>query len=384
MTSKISGRVLLVVDGPAVLGQTLEFLRLARQNGLQVRVFPTASALLFQTVNAWSAFSGFPCRAFESLTDEELQAADVRLAAPASAQLLELLAQSEPTGKHSWLLAPALLPGDEQEELPKKFADILPERHKLILPGDERCDLGAMGKIALASPEHCLEAVLTEIIPQNLAGVRVLLTAGPTIEDIDPVRFISNRSTGRMGMALAKAAARRGAQVRLIHGPLADAVYPHPNIHPLAVRSAQEMHAATLAEIATTQVAILCAAVADFTPNTYAEEKIKKQGAEGMRLLLRRTPDILATIGQQSERPFLVGFAAESNDLELNARHKLQSKQCDILCANDIREPGCGFAVSTNRITLFFRNGDKEALPLLSKDETAERICEQIAQRWTK
>jgi len=214
--------------------------------------------------------------------------------------------------------------------------------------------------------------------------VQLLLTVGPTIEDIDPVRFISNRSTGRMGQALARAAARRGAIVTMIHGPLADPIFIHPKIRPLAVRSAQEMYEATLAEIGQTQIAVLCAAVADFTPNIYTEEKIKKQGEEGMRLLLRRTPDILATIGRQEKRPFLVGFAAESNDLELNARHKLQGKHCDILCANDIREPGCGFAVETNQITMFFPNGEKEELPLLSKDKTAERICAKIIQQWLK
>ncbi len=385
MAGKISGRVLLVVDGAAVLVHTLEFLRQARQHGLKVQVFPTASALLFQSITAWAAYSGQPCRDFESLTEEDLQAADVRLAAPASGRLLQLLLQNDQTASCPWLLAPALLPEDKPEEMQQLFAPLLQEHHKLLLPNsDDVSDLGAMGKLSLASPGRCLEAILAELIPQELAGVRVLLTVGPTIEDIDPVRFISNRSTGRMGQALALAAARRGALVTMIHGPLADPVADHPNIRPLAVRSAQEMYDATLAEISRTQVAILCAAVADFTPNTYAEEKIKKQGAEGMRLLLRRTPDILATIGQQGKRPFLVGFAAESNDLELNARHKLQSKHCDILCANDIREPGCGFAVRTNRITMFFPDGEKEELPMLSKDEAAERICAQIARRREK
>jgi len=384
VAGKLSGRILLVVDGPAVLVHTLEFLRLARQNGLTVRVFPTASALLFQSINAWAAYSGQPCREFERLNEEELQAGGVRLAAPASVRLLQLLLQNDQTARCPWLLAPALLPEDKPEEVQQSFAALLQEHHKLLLPGADVSDLGAMGKLSLASPGHCLEAALAELIPQELAGVRVLLTVGPTIEDIDPVRFISNRSTGRMGQALARAAARRGALVTMIHGPLADPVSDHPNIRPRAVRSAQEMYDATLAEISRTQVAILCAAVADFTPNIYTEEKIKKQGAEGMRLLLRRTPDILASLGQQEKRPFLVGFAAESNDLELNARHKLQSKHCDILCANDIREPGCGFAVRTNRITMFFPDGEKEELPMLSKDEAAECICTQIARRWAK
>ncbi|MFA6931830.1 MAG: bifunctional phosphopantothenoylcysteine decarboxylase/phosphopantothenate--cysteine ligase CoaBC, partial [Lentisphaeria bacterium] len=266
--------------------------------------------------------------------------------------------------------------------IPAQWNNMLPAGSRILLPEGTLYDLGAMGKIALASPQRCLEEVLRYFTVQDLAGQQILLTAGPTIEDIDPVRFISNRSTGRMGLALAKMAARRGATVHLIHGPLADPIPPVPGILPIPVRSAQEMYERTLEKLPGVEIAMFCAAVADFTPNQYVPEKIKKQNDQEMTLLLRRTPDILASIGKLAERPFLVGFAAESNDLELNARHKLQSKQCDILCANDIREPGCGFAVNTNRITMYFKDGSQQELPLLSKDETANRIFDQVVKQF--
>jgi phosphopantothenoylcysteine decarboxylase/phosphopantothenate--cysteine ligase len=385
----MSSNVLLIVDGPAAALPGLEFLLLLRQAGFTMRVAATASALTFQSVFSWAAFSGCPCLEFAALQDEDLQKAELIIAYPASAKLLDLLSsdswcQRLSAAARPVLAVPALLPSEPSDDLANHWGKCLPSGSHVLLPEGHFCYLGGMGKIALASPDCCLEEVHNFSTQQDLAGKRILLTAGPTIEDIDPVRFISNRSTGRMGLALAKIAARRGAVVDLLHGPLADPIPANKRIFSFPVRSAQAMHELTMEKLAEVDIAVLCAAVADFTPNIYVPEKIKKHGAEELTLLLRRTPDILAGIGQLPRRPFLVGFAAESSDIELNARHKLQSKRCDIICANDIGEPGCGFAVATNRITMYFDDGGQEQLPLLSKDETANRIFDQVVARFNQ
>jgi len=385
----MSSNILLIVDGPAAALPGLDFLLLLRQAGFSVRVAATASALTFQSVFSWAAFSGHPCLDFEALQDEDLRKAELIIACPASAKLLDFLSsdswrQRLSVAARPLLAVPALLPSEPTDGLAAHWTACLPAGSRVLLPDGHLCDLGGMGKIALASPECCLEEVHSFFTPQDLAGKRILLTAGPTVEDIDPVRFISNRSTGRMGLAMAKIAARRGALIDLLHGPLADPIPANKRIFSFPLRSAQAMHELTMEKLHAVDIAVLCAAVADFTPNIYVPEKIKKQGAEELTLLLRRTPDILAGIGQLPRRPFLVGFAAESNDLELNARHKLQSKRCDIICANDIGQPGCGFAVATNRITMYFNDGGHEQLPLLSKDETAKRIFDQVVARFNR
>ncbi|OGV43235.1 MAG: phosphoribosylglycinamide formyltransferase [Lentisphaerae bacterium GWF2_57_35] len=214
-------------------------------------------------------------------------------------------------------------------------------------------------------------------VAPDLSGQRVLITAGPTVEDIDPIRFLSNRSSGKMGAALAVAAARRGAQVVLVHGPLKIPVPQQPGIEPVPVRSAQEMYEAVMTRVAGVQMAILCAAVADFTPVVQADRKLKKETDDLACLQLKRTPDILASVGALEKKPFLVGFAAETDSVERNAREKLQRKHCDLLCANDVSEPGSGFDQETNRITIYRKDGQSIPLPLLPKSVAADRILDE-------
>ena len=247
-------------------------------------------------------------------------------------------------------------------------------------PPREAVSYGLLGKGRVATPEQCVEAVITALTKQDLAGMKILLTAGPTIEDADPARFISNRSTGKMGTAIAKMAARRGAHVYLIHGPMQAVVPPSPNIEAIPVRSAQEMLEAVLATVPKSNVAILCAAVADFAPVQYSEEKIKKGKSQFFTLQMRRTPDILATVGALPNKPFLVGFAAESNDLAANATDKLVRKNCDMLCANDITAPGCGFATATNRLLVFQRDGSCTEIPLATKEHVADSLLTLISK----
>jgi phosphopantothenoylcysteine decarboxylase / phosphopantothenate---cysteine ligase len=212
----------------------------------------------------------------------------------------------------------------------------------------------------------------------DMPGLRVLITAGPTIEDIDPVRFISNRSSGRMGVALAEAAAARGADTVLVHGPLALPCPTAANIDCVAVRSAAEMHAAVMARIAHVQVAIMAAAVADFSPREFAQGKIKKEGRDGAVIELVRTRDILADLGAMQERPYLVGFAAESENTIANAREKLRAKNCDMICANDISADGIGFGSDDNQVTIICRDGQTIELPTMSKGATADSILDHI------
>jgi phosphopantothenoylcysteine decarboxylase/phosphopantothenate--cysteine ligase len=234
------------------------------------------------------------------------------------------------------------------------------------------------GRAVMLQQSAIVDHILAAVTPHDLQGVRILVTAGPTVEDLDPVRFISNRSSGRMGVALVRAAARRGAEVCVVHGPLQVSLPELPSVTVHAVRSAREMHAAVMTSVAAVDVGIFCAAVADFTPGARSTHKIKKDGRDVLSLELVRTPDILGEVGARAQRPVVVGFAAESTDLDRYAREKLIRKNCDLLCANDIGAEGSGFGTDTNRVTIYRRGADPVRLPQLSKLEVAHRILDEI------
>jgi len=290
------------------------------------------------------------------------------------------------------MLAPLSLAGDarlnplkEQRGIPLFAAQVLPAQipaglvfNPIIPLPESAIKMGALGEFKVASPEQCHEAILAHFTRQDLAGKTIMLTAGPTIEDADPARFISNRSTGRMGTAIARMAARRGATVLLVHGPMEAPVPQNQNIIPFEVRSANDMHQMVKLHIAEADIAILCAAVADFAPVKYSEEKIKKGKSIFFDLQMRRTPDILASVGQLPDKPFLVGFAAESNNVRENAMDKLTRKNCDLLCANDITAQGCGFAVATNRLLVFAKDGSMTEIPLASKEKVANAMLDIV------
>jgi len=234
---------------------------------------------------------------------------------------------------------------------------------------------GGLGTFEAASAEACFEAVMSALTPQDYRGRTLLITCGPTIEDADPARYISNRSTGRMGTAIARMAARRGGRVLLVHGPMQSAIPDMDGIVAVPVRSARQMCDAVMERLSEADIAILCAAVADFAPCQYSEEKIKKGKSQLFTLQMQRTPDILAAVGASPNKPaMLVGFAAESNNVKDNALDKLIRKNCDMLCANDITAPGCGFAVDTNRLLVFTRDGQQREIPLASKDKVANEL----------
>lgn len=249
----------------------------------------------------------------------------------------------------------------------------------IIEPGTGFLASKLEGKGRMEEPENivaCLERFFSQ--QESLKGKKVLITAGPTYEKIDPVRFIGNYSSGKMGFALANECANRGAQVELVCGPVSSSMQVnHPNIHRINVESAQEMFEACKELFPSMDSAILCAAVADFAPETVAEQKIKRTGDE-MVIRLKPNPDIAASLGQMKKQgQTLVGFALETNDEESNAQAKLKKKNFDFIVLNSLKDEGAGFRTDTNKITIITADNKKD-YPLKSKEEVAKDIIDEL------
>lgn len=248
----------------------------------------------------------------------------------------------------------------------------------IVTPGDGYLACGTVGKGRMEEPANILEEILHVVAyPKDMEGKKVLVTAGPTREAIDPVRYISNHSTGKMGVALAKVAAGRGAEVTLVAGPLEVEVPGY--IHVVDVITAEDMFREVTKRAADQDIIIKAAAVADYTPAVVAEDKVKKGDAdENLALPLTRTKDILKYLGEhKKENQILCGFCMETKDLLENARKKLESKNLDMICANNLKVAGAGFGVDTNVITMITKNKEIE-LELMSKDEVAQQILSEI------
>ncbi len=242
---------------------------------------------------------------------------------------------------------------------------------------------GLTGKGRMAEPEQIvgiIEQTLAEKKKSSLAGRRLIVTAGATIEAIDPVRFISNHSTGKMGYAIAGELARRGAEVTLVSGRTALAV--PAGVERVDVISAEDMYRATVERFEGSDGAVMCAAVADYTPKEVATQKLKKSD-DDLRIELRRTKDIAATLGREKGGRVLVGFALESNDGEAHAQKKLREKALDFIVLNSLQDKGAGFGVDTNKVTFIDSEG-KEELPLMSKSEVAARIADKMEECFEK
>ena len=248
--------------------------------------------------------------------------------------------------------------------------------YHVIEPVVGRLACGDTGSGKMPSEETLLEHILLHLAREkDLKGKRLLITAGPTQEAIDPVRFISNRSSGKMGYALAKMAVLRGAQVTLVSGPVS--IAPFAGIETVAVRSAQQMFEAVSERSADSDVVIMCSAVADYKPVSYSEQKMKKSDND-MSIPLTRTQDILGWLGDHKQAgQVLVGFSMETENLIENSRQKLTKKHADLICANSIASEQTGFAVDTNKVTLITQENVTE-LPLCTKEETADLILDSI------
>lgn len=246
---------------------------------------------------------------------------------------------------------------------------------EVIAPASGRLACGAVGPGKLPEPETLLQYILRYLaLPHDLQGKRVLISAGPTQEALDPVRYLTNHSTGKMGYALARMAMLRGAEVTLVSGPVS--IAPPPFVRLVPIVSAQDMFEAVIAHAPQSDFIFMAAAVADYTPAQYADDKIKKHDGD-MQIPLKRTQDILGYLGEhRSDNQVICGFSMETRDMLENSRAKLQKKRVDMICANNLKVPGAGFGVDTNVITMITKE-DITELPLLSKDEAANTILDK-------
>ncbi len=314
---------------------------------------------------------------------------DLLLIAPATANILGKLANGIADDFLSTLylatrapvlVAPSMNSQMFAHEVVRANLDALAARGvRFVEPGEGYLACGWIGKGRLAEPDEIVAAAEAVLRPEGpLRGQRVLVTAGPTYEDLDPVRYVGNRSSGRMGFAIASEAARRGARVTLVSGPTS---LDSPPVHEIVrVRSAAEMHAAVLDRARQTDVVVMAAAVADYAPAERVSQKVSKD-AETLTVVLKRTPDILGDLGRlrrsTGNGPVLVGFAAETQHVLTSASAKREAKQVDLIVANDVSKPGVGFDADTNEVTIVGPEG-AEALPLQSKSRVASAILDRV------
>jgi phosphopantothenoylcysteine decarboxylase / phosphopantothenate---cysteine ligase len=314
---------------------------------------------------------------------------DLLLIAPATANIVgklangiadDFLATLYTATRAPVLIAPAMNTQMFEHEAIRRNLDTLAARGvRFVEPGEGYLACGWIGKGRLAEPDEIVAAAESILRPAGpLRGRRVLITAGPTFEDFDPVRYIGNRSSGRMGFAIAAESARRGAQVTLVAGPTA--VEPPPLSEVVRVRGAIEMYGAVLDRADGMDVVVMAAAVADYTPAERAPRKVQKSG-DTLTLVLNRTPDILGDLGRRRLKtghgPLLVGFAAETDDLVARATAKREQKHADLIVANDVSRADAGFDVDTNAVTIV-GGGGAETLPLQSKARVAAEVLDRI------
>lgn len=388
-------RIVLGVSGGIAAYKSAELVRRLREAGAEVRVVMTAGAARFITPLTLQALSGQPVRS--ELFDAGAEAAmghielarwaDAVLIAPASANTLarfahgladDLLSTLCLATRAPLLAAPAMNQAMWDHPATRANLALLRERGVRILgpaSGGQAC--GETGPGRMLEPHELVAEIAAVFETGALAGLRVLVTAGPTREAIDPVRFVSNRSSGKMGYAVAAAAAAAGARVVLVSGPVALA--PPERVDCVRVETAAEMHAAVLARAADCDIFIGAAAVADYRPAAPAEQKLKKRTAT-LRLDLERTDDILAAVAALHPAPFTVGFAAETERLAEHARAKRMAKALDMIAANRVNVPGLGFDADDNALTLYWEGGECE-LPPASKTQLARALIAQIAAR---
>ena len=281
------------------------------------------------------------------------------------------------------LLAPAMnTQMFEHEAVRRNLDTLVAQGVRLVDPGEGYLACGWIGKGRLAEPEEIVAAADALLKPSGvLAGRRILVTAGPTYEDVDPVRFVGNRSSGRMGFAIAAEAARRGARVTLVAGPTA--VEPPAVDELIRVRGASAMHRAVMERASASDVIVMAAAVADYTPADRAPHKMAKEG-DTLTLVLKKTPDVLADLGSRrtGDRPLLVGFAAETEDVVARAAAKRERKRVDLIVANDVSRSDAGFEVETNAVTIVGPDG-AEPLPLQSKARVAAEVLDRVERLLT-
>jgi len=392
-------RITLGVTGGIAAYKSAELVRRLQDEGHSIQVVMTRAAREFITPLTFAALSGQ--RVITDLFSNQpggegsldsaidhiavAQRTDLLLVAPATADSLAKFARGVADDFLSTLylavaspvvVAPAMNVNMWQHAATQENVATLRARGvRIVEPSEGHLACGMTGSGRLAEQEDILKAVRETLqAEQDLAGEAVLVTAGPTCEDIDPVRFLTNRSSGKMGYAVAAAAARRGAKVLLVSGPTS--LETPQGVERVNVRSAEDMQQAVHARFSDCTMAIFAAAVADYRPVEKSGEKIKR-AKEAITLRLEPNPDILASVAREKGERLVVGFAAETEHVAENARKKLTQKNADLIVANDVSAEGAGFDVDTNIVTLFSRDGRDLPLPRLSKAEVAQRILDE-------
>jgi phosphopantothenoylcysteine decarboxylase/phosphopantothenate--cysteine ligase len=387
-------RILLGVPGGIAAYKAAEVARRLLMAGAQVKVVMTGAAREFVGPLTFQALTrekvGTAMFGPESEPGEHIslaQQVDAIVVAPATANFIgkvaagigdDLLTTIMLAATRPVLICPAMNVEMWANPVVQDNLARLRVRGYLVMePAAGPLGCGAVGLGRLPKPDLIVEACARLLSPSDLAGRRVLVTAGPTHEDFDPVRFLTNRSSGKQGYALARVAWRRGADVTLVSGPSALAA-PY-GVNRIMVRTARDMQAAVVERFPEADVLLMAAAVSDYRP-TQAEIRKIKRGRDEMQFHLTQNPDILKQVAPLKNRQIVVGFAAETHDLEAEARRKMREKHLDLIVANDVNRPESGFQVDTNEVTLIPREGEAVPLPLMSKEEVAARILDQVVQ----
>ena len=397
--ASIEGKKIVVgVTGGIAAYKAVEVVSRLRKAGAEVHVIMTRAAQEFVTELTFRELSGQPVTTdmWSKVTHFKVEhialanLADMVVIVPATANIIaklaagiadDMLTTTVLATKAPLLLAPAMNTNMYENPITQQNIAELKTRGALVIePATGQLACGTSGKGRLEEPIVIVEAIKDYFTDSaKLAGKKILITAGGTIEPIDPVRFIGNHSTGRMGYAIARAACKLGADVTLISGPstLSDIA----GVKNVRIDTAIEMQQEVMSRFADTDAVIMSAAVADYRPQAVAKNKIKKSDGE-LTLKLTRNPDILYELGQQKKEQILVGFAAETCKLDEYAKGKLVKKNLDFIVANDVSQADAGFGTLTNRVKIFDRDGENKAYPLMSKEKLANVILTHLAKKY--
>ena len=387
--------VVIGVSGGIAVYKTLDVVSRLRKLGVNVNVIMTKSATEFVTPLSFQSLSQnyVVCDMFEDPKTWDVEhislakRADVFLIAPATANVIgkiangiadDMLTTTVMATKAKVLIAPAMNTNMYENPILQRNINTLKELgYNFVEPESGRLACGDTGKGKLASPETIVDEVVKLLSKgQDLKGKSIIVTAGPTVESIDPMRYITNRSTGKMGYSIAKEAIERGADVTLITGPTN--LTPPQNLKKLVkIESAKDMYEAVLENLDENDVVIKSAAVADYKPKNYSNKKIKKSD-DDLVIELDRNKDIAQEIGKIKNNKILVGFAAETNDLIENASLKIKKKNLDFIVANDLTKEGAGFGVDTNIVKIIDKEGNITEYPKMKKEEVADVILDKI------
>ncbi|MBE6083991.1 MAG: bifunctional phosphopantothenoylcysteine decarboxylase/phosphopantothenate--cysteine ligase CoaBC [Selenomonas ruminantium] len=396
MGSLTGKKIVLGVTGGIAAYKAVEIASRLRKAGAEVHVIMTREATEFVTELTFREITGQPVSTdmwakVANFNVEHIALAtlaDLVLIAPATANIIaktaagiadDMLTTTVLATKAPIVMAPAMNTNMYENPVTQKnIAELKSRGVQMIEPASGHLACGVEGKGRLPEPAQIVQFIMDFMSgEQPLQGRKIIVTAGGTIEPLDPVRYLGNHSTGKMGYAIAAEAAKLGAEVLLVSGPsnLADPA----GVKTVRIQTALEMQAAVQAAYAKADAVIMSAAVADYRPKTVAKDKIKKSDDE-LVLHLERNPDILYGLGQQKDKQILVGFAAETCNVEEYAKKKLSKKNLDFIVANDVSAKDAGFAVDNNRVQIYFRKGECEKYPLMSKQELAGIILNKIVE----